>query len=306
VLEFMHRHPIAQHWGRADLASSDMMSLETTKTVWQARADPRRRTASIGVYTHVRDRWGIFYDQPIVRNERQAGVAIEGVIRQSSTDDVAMLAVDTHGYTDFEMALARTLGFDLCPRLAHLRDRRLHAPVDSQGPADLAAITDCDVQLDAIETIWDDFVRVAASVQSGHCTAVQALARFGSAARGQPLYDGGVHLGRLFRFGITPTANRLYQLVRKGSMGTPTAVLAEFWTALREKSRVRLERPDLPPEVQAAAGDLVAALWERSTAAAAHAALGELRLELDAEKEAGRAEITAAHGATARAEARTR
>jgi hypothetical protein len=79
VLEFMHRHSIAQHWGRADLASSDMMSLETTKTVWQARADPRRRTSSIGVYTHVRNRWGIFYDQPIVLNERQAGVAIEGV-----------------------------------------------------------------------------------------------------------------------------------------------------------------------------------------------------------------------------------
>ncbi len=98
VLGFMHRHPIAVHWGRADLASSDMMSLETTRTVWQARADPRRRTASIGVYTHVRDRWGIFYDQPIVLNERQAGVAIEGAIRQEGTDDVSQLAVDTHGY----------------------------------------------------------------------------------------------------------------------------------------------------------------------------------------------------------------
>jgi hypothetical protein len=58
-----------------------MMSLETARTVWQARTDPRRRTASIGMYTHVRDRCGIFYDQPIVLNERQAGSAIEGVIR---------------------------------------------------------------------------------------------------------------------------------------------------------------------------------------------------------------------------------
>lgn len=36
VLEFMHEHPIAAHWGRSDLASSDMMSLETTRKVWQA------------------------------------------------------------------------------------------------------------------------------------------------------------------------------------------------------------------------------------------------------------------------------
>ncbi len=105
-----------------------------------------------------------------------------------------------------------------------------------------------------------------------------------------------------FRFGLTPTANRLYQLVRKGSMGTPTEVLAEFWNTLREKSRVRLDRPDLPPEVLAAAGDLVAALWDRSTAAA-HAALQELRVELEAERETGRAAIATAHEATARAAA---
>lgn len=36
VLKFMHRRPIAATWGRADLASSDMMSLETAKRVGQA------------------------------------------------------------------------------------------------------------------------------------------------------------------------------------------------------------------------------------------------------------------------------
>src|SRR5260370_42203725 len=105
-----------------------------------------------------------------------------------------------------------------------------------------------------------------------------------------------------FRLGITPPANRLYQLVKRGSMGTHSAVLAEFWRTLREKRRVRLERPDLPPDLQAAAGDLVVALWDKSTAAA-HAALEELRVERDAESEAGRAEIAAARDATARAEA---
>jgi TnpA family transposase len=124
----------------------------------------RRRTASIGMYTHVMDRWGIFYDQPIILNERQAGAAIEGVIRQSGTRDVAQLAVDTHGYTDFAMGLARALGFDLCPRLAHLRDRRLHVPRHHAVPAELVAVTDCDVRLDLIESIWDEFVRVAASI----------------------------------------------------------------------------------------------------------------------------------------------
>ena len=36
VLGYMHRHPITATWGRSDLASSDMMSLETRQRVWQA------------------------------------------------------------------------------------------------------------------------------------------------------------------------------------------------------------------------------------------------------------------------------
>ncbi len=71
-----------------------------------------------------------------------------------------------------------------------------------------------------------------------------------------------------FRHGITPTANKLYQLVRKGSMSAPSEALARFWENLREKSRVRIEHPDLPQELQDAAGEAVGALWQRAQALA--------------------------------------
>lgn len=71
-----------------------------------------------------------------------------------------------------------------------------------------------------------------------------------------------------FRYGITPTANKLYQFVRKGSMSAPAEALARFWSDLREKSRVRIEHPDLPEGLKAAAGELVAALWSQAQAAA--------------------------------------
>jgi chromosome segregation ATPase len=67
-----------------------------------------------------------------------------------------------------------------------------------------------------------------------------------------------------FRHGITPTANRLYQLVKKGSMNAPAEALARFWATLRDKSRVRIEHPDLPAELQSATGELAAALWTRA------------------------------------------
>jgi chromosome segregation ATPase len=67
-----------------------------------------------------------------------------------------------------------------------------------------------------------------------------------------------------FRHGIAPTANRLYQLVKKGSMNAPAEALTRFWATLREKSRVRIEHPDLPAELQSATGELAAALWTRA------------------------------------------
>ena len=65
------------------------------------------------------NQWGIIYDQPIVLNRRQAGAAIEGAMRQRHVD-LEKLAVDTHGFTHFAMAMAKLLGFDLCPAWTRL------------------------------------------------------------------------------------------------------------------------------------------------------------------------------------------
>jgi len=74
-----------------------------------------------------------------VLNERQAGVAIEGVVRQERIE-TSQLAVDTHGHTDFAMALARLLGFDLCPRLKDLKQRHLFLARGMTIPAEIASL----------------------------------------------------------------------------------------------------------------------------------------------------------------------
>lgn len=71
-----------------------------------------------------------------------------------------------------------------------------------------------------------------------------------------------------FRYGMTPTANKLYQFVRKGSMSAPAEALNKFWEELRKKSRVRIEHPDLPEALKVAAGNLVATLWTSAQAEA--------------------------------------
>jgi predicted nucleic acid-binding Zn-ribbon protein len=104
-----------------------------------------------------------------------------------------------------------------------------------------------------------------------------------------------------FRFGQTPTANRLYQLVKRGSMGTPAAVLGEFWAELREKSRVRIEHPDLPADLGAAAGELVATLWTRATVSA-QAELDALRAEVEGQRTEVQQTVAAVRGELERTE----
>ncbi|MGF6757473.1 DNA-binding protein [Paraburkholderia sp. GAS42] len=71
-----------------------------------------------------------------------------------------------------------------------------------------------------------------------------------------------------FRYSETPTANKLYQLVRKGSMSAPAKALRDFWGDVRNKTRVDVGQPDLPAEVATAAGELAATLWKLSNDAA--------------------------------------
>ena len=59
-------------------------------------------------------------------------------------------------------------------------------------PLELAAVCKSDVNIVLIESHWDSLINLSASVMTGHCSAVAAMARFGSAARSDPVYEAGV------------------------------------------------------------------------------------------------------------------
>lgn len=105
-----------------------------------------------------------------------------------------------------------------------------------------------------------------------------------------------------FRYGITPTASKLYQIVRKGSMSAPAEALAKFWEDLRSKARVEIDHPDLPPELKSTAAEAIADLWRQATAAARHE-LAALRLEDQAAVEQAQGEEARARQAASEAQA---
>ena len=96
-----------------------------------------------------------------------------------------------------------------------------------------------------------------------------------------------------FRHGITPTTNKLYQYVRRGSMSAPADALSKFWDDLRSKARIEVDHPDLPDEVKESAASAIAAIW-RQASAAAREELRSVRDEAGTHVTAAQEELAAA------------
>jgi TnpA family transposase len=202
VQSYQRQHSITELWGSGELGSSDSMSVDATRHLWNARIDPRRRTYAIGMYTHILDTHGLAYGQPVVLNERQVGPAIEGVVRYNeatTSNRLLRLAVDTHGYTHPGTAMARGVGFDLCPRLRNVSERKLLIPRGMEISDALVPVTKREVSIKAIRTGWDEYLRAVASILTGRVSAAVLMQRLGSAAQGDHLHSAATSLGKLLR-----------------------------------------------------------------------------------------------------------
>jgi TnpA family transposase len=140
----------------------------------------------------------LIYDQPIVLTQRQAGAAIEGMLRQRSSGELERVAIDTHGYTTFGMGVSKGLSFDLCPRLRGMGPRRLHVTPEVRVPDILQPVIVRDISMEHIRTGWDEFVRLVASIEAGTLSGILALERFGTDSRADPIHKCGSAVDRLF------------------------------------------------------------------------------------------------------------
>jgi TnpA family transposase len=195
LLNFARSHSIVNHWGTGFEASSDLMSLDASKHLYDARVDPKRRVHGVGVSQTVLDQWGIPYDQPLPLLNRQVGAALEGVVRQR-VSPIRSLAVDTHGHTHFGSGLAKLLGFDLYTRWHDMRGQWVHVPRDWPTVPGLEPVLMRDLDPEFIQSELGELLRMAASINDGYGSATFLLERFGSAARNSRLHRAGTQWGQ--------------------------------------------------------------------------------------------------------------
>jgi TnpA family transposase len=222
VVEWMRALPLVKGWGSGFEASADMVSLDTSRRMYLARQDPRRRRFAVGSYLHILKEWGIVYDQPLPLMTRQVGAAIDGRMRQVITN-LLRVSVDTHGYSDIGMACSKLAGFDLCPRVNNMADRKLHVLRGMKIPKSIADHVVQDVSLKSIREHWSTLLRLVATFEGGWTSATQLLGFYGSAARGEGVYLAGTSLGKLLRtiylcdyFTLSDFRHEIYRVLERG------------------------------------------------------------------------------------------
>ncbi len=106
---------------------------------------------------------------------------------------------DTGGATDQVFGLLTLLGYRFAPRLRDLKDRKLYAFRGQAIPDALSPMVGGTIDVDHLAAHWDEALRLAVSVGSGHATASGMLQRLSAYPRQNGLAVALREIGRIER-----------------------------------------------------------------------------------------------------------
>ena len=191
VVNYHHRLPLTQAFGSGTLSSSDGQRFPVKGKSITARHLSRyfARGQGISTYTHVSDQHSTFDTKVIVATAPESHYVLDGILGNETDLPIAEHATDTHGATLANFALFDLVGKQLSPRIRDLGKITLYRT----GPrADFTAryprvepLLTRRLNTDLITGMWDDLLRVAASVKGGHATAALVVGKLCSSKRQQ-------------------------------------------------------------------------------------------------------------------------
>jgi hypothetical protein len=143
----------------------------------------------ISTYTHVSDQHSAYDSKVIVATAPESHYVLDGILGNETDLPISEHATDTHGATLANFALFDLVGKQLSPRIRDLGKITLYRT----GPkADFearyrqaGALLTRRLNTDLITSMWDDLLRVAASVKGGHATAALVVGKLCSSKRQQ-------------------------------------------------------------------------------------------------------------------------
>lgn len=191
IVNYHHRPPLTQAFGTGTLSSSDGQRFPVKGKSITARHLSRyfARGQGISTYTHVSDQHSTFDTKVIVATAPESHYVLDGILGNETDLPITEHATDTAGATLANFALFDLVGRQLSPRIRDLGKITLYRTGPRAEFADryprCGPLLTRRLNTDLITSMWDDLLRVAASVQGGHATAALVVGKLCSSKRQQ-------------------------------------------------------------------------------------------------------------------------
>jgi TnpA family transposase len=194
---FAARHP--DIWGEGTTAcASDAKKFaawdQNLLTEWHVRY----RGPGVMIYWHVEHKSVCIYSQLKTCSSSEVAAMIEGVLRHCTTMAVEKNYVDSHGQSEVAFAFCHLLGFQLLPRLKHLKRQKLYRPEAGQAAAfpHLQPILTRPIDWELIRQQYDELIKFATALRLGTAEPEAILRRFTRASVQHPTYRALAELGK--------------------------------------------------------------------------------------------------------------
>jgi len=205
LVNFHHKQWLSSYWGGGTLSSSDGQRFPTSGKVRSAKALPNYFGYGKGLthYTNTSDQYSQYGSKCISSTERDATYVLDEIIGNETDLVILEHTTDTAGYSDLIFALFDLLGMEFCPRLRDIKDQRLCKIKGKEWEYPNLKFTGM-VDPNYMKKHFDDLLRVAASIKTGHVTASLLISKLQSYPRQNNLMYVFLAYGQLVKTTFIP------------------------------------------------------------------------------------------------------
>jgi TnpA family transposase len=201
LLKAFRTLPISGWLGEEDVTMSDQWRLASRVGTIKSGLLPHEFAPgqrALTYYWHVTHQ-GPGFGAQVIGHDRDAAYVLDRLFDIQSELPIHEHFTDTHGATETTFALAYMFGIEFCPRIKLVHHQDLYFPPGFEVEGPFKKHFEGAINVELIETFWDDLVRILASVREGRTSVRLLTLRLSSYARQNPLYRVLREVGRIYK-----------------------------------------------------------------------------------------------------------
>ncbi|MDM5155016.1 transposase [Bacillus sp. DX1.1] len=201
LVSYHSKMGLTQLLGRGEVSSADGLRFITPDKAVHSGPNPKYFGVGRGVtyYNYTSDQFTGLHGIVIPGTIRDSLRLLELVLEQSTELQPKEIMTDTAGYSDIIFGLFALLGYQFSPKIADIGSSRFWRIDGNADYGNLNAISKNKIRIDLILRYWDDFMRIAGSLQLGTVNPTQLIKALQRGGKPTMLGRSIGEFGRIFK-----------------------------------------------------------------------------------------------------------